>query len=58
MIYYLIKITPLGDLGPFNLHGLTLILKCLSNNVPGNVWVEITYRLANVHGCIVEVWHN
>ena len=37
------------DLGP-------LLLKRISNRMPGNVWHEITYPFPNVNGCTVEVW--
>ena len=38
-------------MGPFYLHGLTLIPACTSNYIHHNVWDEITYPLPNFKGC-------
>ena len=41
--------------GPFNKHGLTLILVWISNYMLRKVLDEITYPFLNFNGCTVEV---
>ena len=41
---------------PFYLNRLTLNLIGRSNDMPSEMWDEITYPLQNFVGCIVEVW--
>ena len=41
--------------GPFYWHGLTLIPALIGNNMPCNVWDEITYQFLNFNGAAVEI---
>ena len=42
--------------GHFYSHGLTLIPACISDNMPRELWDEITYPFLNFNGCTVEVY--
>ena len=46
---------PSHIIGPFYLHGLTLIPAWISNYTHYNVWDEITYPFLNFNGATVEV---
>ena len=42
--------------GPFYYRGLNLIPAWMCNQMPSNVWDEITYPFRNFNGCSVENW--
>ena len=42
--------------GPFYQYGLTLILAWISNNIPCNVWDEITCPFPYFNDATFEVW--
>ena len=44
------------SMGPFYLHGLTLIPVGISNYVHYKVWDKVTYPFSNFNSGIVEVW--
>ena len=57
MLQYLLATRPpFVSRGPFDKHGLTLILAWISNYIHYNV-CEITYPLPNFNGITVEVWN-
>ena len=43
-------------LGPFDLHGITLIPAWISDYMRFQGWDEITYPIPNFNGCTIEVW--